>query len=701
MTNQILPNQHCCTNFFPASHVHQNSSVNSLKHGRILTVKPIVTVTCFVVMALTVFFCSSAMALTNNLPYDLSELSLEDLMNIEVTSVSKEPQKLSDSAAAIFVITQEDIRRSGATSIPEVLRLAPGVHVARIDTSKWSISIRGFNSRFSNKLLVLIDGRSVYSPLYSGVYWDVQDTMLEDIERIEVIRGPGATLWGANAVNGVINIITGNSFDTQGTLISAGTGNQEKMFTNGRYGGAINDKTSYRIYGKYFDRDKSTADDHRAEDGWDSRRGGFRLDSRLTAADSLTIQGDIYDNEADQTTSVSMMQTPYRKTFAETTDQSGGNLLLRWQRTFSDTTGLELQAYYDQTERHEYVLDQELDIYDFTLQNHFQLSRAQHVIWGMDYRFCRGDVTGNQGIRMRHSHCSKELFSTFIQDDIAVIPQQLHLILGSKFEHNGFTGYEVQPNARLLWTPNENHVCWAAFSRAVRTPGRIERDGHVQIIIPPQGGMPEPTIMQLEGTEDYDAEDLLAYELGYRFLGIDNFSVDIAAYYSDYDNLETIETQNSPPNIIKTLDNLMSGAAYGLEAAVEWQPLAWWRLTAVYAYENVSLELNDGSRDYSSLSAAEKDTPHNLASLRSSMDLPADMELDIWCRYVDALKEHKVDSYINMDIRLAWQARPGLEISLVGRNILDSEQMEYNRSSMGNKPTEVPRSLYFKTTWNL
>ncbi len=656
--------------------------------------------TCFAVFSLAAALgVSPGLASLNNLPDDLSDLSLEDLMNIEVTSVSKQPQKLSDSAAAIFVITQDDIRRSGVTSIPEALRLAPGVHVAHIDSNKWSISIRGFNSRFSNKLLVLMDGRSVYTPLYSGVYWDIQDTMLEDIERIEVIRGPGATLWGANAVNGVINIISRNSADTQGTMFSAGTGSREKLFGSGRFGGTIGTDTSYRIYGKYFDRDKFTADNHDADDGWNSLRGGFRLDSRLADADYLTVQGDIYDNESDQTMSVSMFQPPYRKIFAETTDQSGGNLLLRWRREFSETAGLEAQAYYDRTERNEYALHQKINIYDFDLQHHFQVKTSQEIIWGMGYRFYRDDLRGSQTISFSNTnHRNDDLFNAFIQDDIAVVPQQLHLIIGSKLEHNAYTGYEIQPNGRLLWTPSKDHACWAAVSRAVRTPSRVEHDSVVQIVIPPQGRMPGPMIMEMKGSDNYDSEKLVAYELGYRFLGIDNLSIDIAAYYNDYDDLQTFETTNMTEIAIK---NLMDGAAYGFEAAIDWQPLDWWRLQAAYAYENVSLELNGNSTDYTTLESAEKNVPHNLASLRSSIDLPADMELDIWCRYVDALRGQRIDSYINMDVRLAWQAKAGLEVSLVGQNLLDNEQPEYNKSNMGNQPTEVPSGLYLKATWSL
>jgi iron complex outermembrane receptor protein len=391
----------------------------------------------------------------------------------------------------------------------------------------------------------------------------------------------------------------------------------------------------------------------------------------------------------------------YRKKFAESTDQSGGNLLLRWQRTFSATSGLEVQGYYDRTEREEYAMHQKINIYDFNLQHHFQATADQEIIWGMGYRFYRDDLKGSRSISFSNTdHRNDDLFNAFIQDDIAVIPRQLHLILGSKLEHNDYTGYEIQPNGRLLWTPNENNTFWGAISRAVRTPSRVEHDSVVQVVIPlpPVPGQ-SPPIMQMRGSDDYDSEELLAYELGYRFLGIADLSVDFSAYYSDYDNLQTIEETTNRMN--KTLMNLMSGSVCGFETVIDWQPLDWWRLQATYAYENVSLELDGNSQDYTTLASAEGDVPRNLASLRSSMDLPADMELDIWWRYVDALRTQKVDSYINLDIRVAWQVEPGLEFSLTGQNLLDNEHPEYNKSNMGNQPTEVIRSIYIKATWSL
>ena len=660
--------------------------------------------TLLLVLLLPAFPALQALAETADLPDDLSELSLEDLMEIEVTSASKKPQKLANSATAIYVITQEDIRRSGVTSIPEALRMAPGVEVTRLNNSNWGISIRGFNGRFANKLLVLIDGRSVYTPLFSGVYWDEQDTMLEDIERIEVIRGSGATLWGANAVNGVINIITRNSADTQGCLMAMGTGSQERAFSDLRYGSKLGEKINYRIYGKYFDRNTLSADTHDAADSWNSRRGGFRVDGQLALNDTFTFQGDIYNTDTGNTIEYSNFQPPYEYTMEDSTAMKGGNLLFRWQR-HSAASDLELQTYYDRTDRDEFMLHEKRDTFDFNFQHRFQAGDFQEIIWGAGYRFSRDNMRGSFNAKAQNSyHRSDDLYSCFLQDELALVPEKLTLILGSKFEHNNYTGYEVQPNGRILWSPNNNHTFWAAVSRAVRTPSRAEHDSEINSIAAPNTAnnpYPFPVVVNIVSSDDFDSEEMTSYELGYRFLGLESLSLDFAAFYSDYDNLRTFRLTDShleAGHLLNTFifDNEMDGTVYGGEVVINWQPLAWWNLVGIYSYQYMALDLTDDNVAKGYTAGAN---PHHQASLRSRFDLPENFELDLRFRYVDDLPEKQTDSYISMDMRIGWQPFIDFHLDLVGQNLLDNEHFECKEGSEGLFSTEIERSVYLKATW--
>ncbi len=408
--------------------------------------------------------------------HQLKQLSLEQLMNIEVTSVAKKEQKVGETAAAIFVITQEEIRRSGVTSIPEALRLAPGVTVSRIDGNSWAIGVRGFGSGLSRSVLVLIDGRSVYTPLFAGVYWDVQDTLLEDIDRIEVIRGPGGTIWGANAVNGVINIITKSATETQGLLATAGGGSEEKGFGSLRYGGKIGEDFSYRVHGKGFRRDGQFTPHLSDVDDWQMGQGGFRTDWSLSERDKLTFQGDIYKGYSGLRTQVSSFSAPFSTIVERDTDLSGMNLLGRWNRTLSETSNLALQIYYDRTFRREPTFQEERNTVDFDFQHRFKIAGRQELIWGLGYRFTKGDTESVPTLVISPRNRADNLFSAFLQDEIVLVEDLLRLTVGSKFEHNDYTGFEFQPSGRLLWTPAARHVLWASFSRAVRTPSRVDRD---------------------------------------------------------------------------------------------------------------------------------------------------------------------------------------------------------------------------------
>jgi iron complex outermembrane receptor protein len=646
------------------------------------------------------------------LPADLTELSLEDLMDIEITSVAKKAQKLSEAAAAVFVITQEDIRRSGATSIPEALRMAPGLEVARIDANKWAVTSRGFNGRFANKLLVLIDGRTVYTPLYSGVYWDMKDTLLEDIDRIEVIRGPGASLWGANAVNGVINIITKSAKDTQGGLIVAGAGTEEQGFGAVRYGGKLGQDIDSRAYVKYFDRDSGVfSSGENGADQWDILRAGFRMDWQRSGPDALTLEGDIYDGEAGVTVVTKSFDPYVPPTFDEDDDISGANLLGRWKHTVSDTSEIALQVYYDRTERNGAILDQIHDTFDLDLQQQFTLGKRHEIVWGLGYRFVSDNIENTFYGSWDPDSRDDDLYSGFVQDDITLIKDQLRLTLGSKFEHNDYTGSEIQPNGRLMWTPREGHSIWTAVSRAVRTPSRTEEDGRLNTTVLPPGSLlplfPGYGVVSLFGDGDYESEELLAYELGYRVQPTDQFSVDIATFFNDYSNLRTLEPANpflevspSPAHLVFpfTADNKMDGEAYGVEVAADWRASDWWRIQASYTYLQIQLELDRDSGDTLSESA-EGESPHHQVSLRSSMDIVSDVALDLWVRYVDDLPSQDVDSYFTLAVRLGWKLDRNVELSVVGQNLLDNQHPEYKPEFIDTIPTEVERGVYGKVTW--
>src|SRR6266404_2082662 len=412
-----------------------------------------------------------------NPPKNLKQVSLEELGQIEVTTASKVPVKATRTPAAIYVITQEDIRRSGATSIPEALRMAPGVEVARVDSNTWSLGVRGFESTLSRSVLVLIDGRSVYTPLFAGVYWQVQDTLLEDIERIEVIRGPGGTIWGANAVNGVINIITKRAQETHGTLVSTGGGNLDQGFVNFRYGTGNDKGLNYRIYGKAFTRGPEFHPDQKQFDDWRMGQTGFRTDWDVHNRDRLTLQGDVYSGDAGQRVGITSYSPPFMTNVEQNAELSGGNLLARWERELGSGSNVQLQTYYDRTNRNQANFGESRDTFDIDFIHHLPLAGRQDFLWGLGARLSSGNVSEVvPTVVFTPNHYTDKLYNAFIQDEIPIVGDQLSLTIGSKFLHNGYSGFEIQPTARLLWTPSSRQTVWAAVTRAVRTPSRVEED---------------------------------------------------------------------------------------------------------------------------------------------------------------------------------------------------------------------------------
>ena len=638
------------------------------------------------------------------MPEDLTDMSMEALMDLEVTSVSKKAQKLSAAAAAVFVITNDDLHRWGVTNIPEALRRVPGIDVAKIDSNKWAITSRGFNDRFANKLLVLIDGRSVYTPLFAGVYWDNQDVVLQDVERIEVIRGPGGTLWGANAVNGVINIITKSAADTQGDMVSVTAGDEVRGIGVARHGGKLKNGINYRVYAKYSDYDEgyNSSDEH---DDWRTGQLGFRTDWVQTDRDRITLQGDYYRGKAGQQVNIATGPAgPPPTTINQVVDDTktdGGNLLFRWSRMLSKTSDFALQIYYDHVGLDGKVLYEDRDTFDVDFQHRFQWREVHDIVWGFDYRFTTDDTDNNPSFELDPSSRSVNLYSIFLQNEIK-LRDDLRLTLGTKLEHNDFSGFEYQPNARLAWAMTASQTVWGSVSRAVRTPARGEEDVLLRQVPPPAADPGIPIYAQ--GKNGYDSEDLIAYELGYRLNHKNIWSLDVAAFYNDYDNLRTLDPSidpGPPPSVRLPFDNNMSGETYGVEVATQWQVRSGWRLNATWSWLDMKLRLDSNSADTFSESA-EDASPTNKATIWSAIDLGYNLQFDAALRYVGDIEVNGVDidSYVEADLRLGWEARPGLELSLIGQNLLDNHHSEFLPTFIQSQPTEVERSIYGRVTWN-
>jgi iron complex outermembrane receptor protein len=613
------------------------------------------------------------------------KMSLEQLMDQDVTSVSKQPEPYREAAAAIQVITGDDIHRSGASSIPEALRLADNLEVAQQNSHDWSISARGFNAGLANKLLVMIDGRSVYTPLFSGVFWNAQDYLLEDIDRIEVISGPGGTLWGANAVNGVINITSKSAKDTQGLYVEGGGGSWLQDFAGVRYGGMLTTNISYRVYGKYFDRgDEVYATGKDAADSWRMGQTGFRIDDEASEQNNLTLQGDFYYSDVNVST-------------GGEGKAGGGNILGRWSHTISDDSDLSLQLYYDRTHLVDPISNQfgtaenltdDLDTYDLDFQHRFHLGERNRIVWGLGYRFTHDVDQGASNLAFLPPTLDRNLFSAFVQDEIRLC-KDVSLTLGTKVEHNDYTGFEYEPSGRLQWNATPNQMFWGAISRAVRTPSRVDRD-----IREPDSATPI-----LAGGANFESETLIAYELGYRARLTQKISTSISAFYNDYDDIRSLSF--TPATVIPLFfANNLAGQTYGGEFTADWQVLEWWRLHAGYDLLLENIHVKPGQMDINHALNETSDPKHQVF-LRSSMDLPHNLEFDTGLRWVDMLHNNNgatpgtVPSYFELDARLAWHVTKNIEVAVVGQNLLHDHHAEYGfPGPPGPSREEIVRSVY-------
>ena len=639
-------------------------------------------------------FAGSADAAREFTVEEAASAPIEELMNVQVTTVAGSEEDWFRSPAAVYVITPEQLRRTGHHTLADVLRIVPGVYVGSTNSHSWTVGMRGFAGGLANKTLVLIDGRAVYDPLFGGTFWDVQDILLTDLERIEVIRGPGATLWGANAVNGVINVITKSSAETQGLYVKAGGGNIEHGFASARYGGKLGNAT-YRVFGKYFDRDHYSQQNcdldaagecrpgrertDSAHDAWDLAHGGFRVDipHGLT---NFTVQGDIYNlgHLGESTAIPQANQKPLQD--INTGWTNGGNLLMRGSHAISPTAGLSMQAYYDRTSRTQAAgFHVERDTIDFDFRHYFRLGARNDIQWGLGDRTSADRSRDSEIVSLDPRSRKLNTISGFVQDTITLVPNELFAMIGTKLENNSFTGFEVQPGGRLWWTPDDRDTLWASISRPVRVPTRLEQDGFLVVAIAEAGGQQQP--VGVLGNPDAKSEKLIAYEIGYRHRFFENLTLDIAPFYNDYSNLLFV-----PKTLIGTFANAGSGESYGVEVSSMWRPFERWSLEGSYSY--VKLEIHGDI-----LPSDEGTSPHHQVKVFSFFDLTDQIELNTGLYYVDDVVTLGVPSYVRLDQGVTWHATKNIDLVLWGQNLLEERHREAS-------DVQVERAVYAEVNFH-
>jgi iron complex outermembrane receptor protein len=632
---------------------------------------------------------------------ELKRMSLEDLLDVEVTTLSRRPEPTTDVPAAIFVITQDDIRRSGATSLPEALRLAPGMQVAQIDGGKWATGVRGFSDRLSRAMLVLIDGRAVYSPLFAGTYWEVQETMLEDVERIEVIRGPGGTLWGANAVNGIVNIITRGAAQTQGVLATAEAGTYGQGLGAVRYGGSANNRTfNYRFYGKGLQRPHEYHATGTNYDDTTLMQGGGRADWSRSSGQTVTLQGDVYGERLGQQAVRTSYTAPFREVTTVRSPLSGGNVLARWSGGLGATGQFQLQTYYDRTNRDEVPIGENRDTFDVDFQHSGSQWRRHQLAMGAGYRVTSGRITAVAPSAILPETRTDNLFSAFVQDSIPFFGDRFRLDAGAKVEHNSYSGFEVQPSGRLLWTPRREHTLFLSATRAVRTPSRVETDYTTTSL----SGASPLSYVRLEPNPGFRPEELVAYEAGYRLRLGEWVYATASGFYNSLNDILSTELVGrfyeggdvEPSRLILPVmfRNGLSGESHGTELTADLRPLTWFRTTANYSYLKVAVTRDPGAVDVSQERRYERITPRHQLQLQASIDLPHRIAVDWLFRSASSIAlQPPVPSYATSTIRVGWQVSRQLEIAVVGQDLNQARHVEWP----GALP--IQRSGFVKVTW--
>lgn len=642
----------------------------------------------------------------------LLDLPFEDLLSLESTSVAKKRQRVQDSAAAVFVITQEDIRRSPANSIPDLLRMVPGLEVGNQGTGATAVSVRGFNSRLSNSLLVMIDGRSLYVSTFSGVFWDQLLLPLGDIERIEIVRGPGASLWGANAVNGVINIITKHSSNSLGTSLDARASIRDQE-VNLSHSGRISDTMSYRLYGTYRHEDGLVDVDGEAiSDRWVGYGAGARLDWEPSERDAFTLQAEFGDGSFDNTfesPNTDLLNPGYVTTKVQNGFENY-NVLARWARQQSETLDWTLQAHYDFVDRREFsgprLVWKQGDV-DFGL--HWQASDVHDFNFGIGGRFIDDIAYGGPSLQFEDFPRPDKWISGYVQDDISLIPDTLRLTLGAKVEHNNFTGFEFQPSAKLFFRPSKSVAMWGGVSRAVRTPSRFERSAHLSLSVELPGTLLNPTALpiytRLNGSEETDSERLTAYEAGLRIGLPESWSLDVATYYNRYKHLTTIEMAGTTPlfvtpipypvGLLVDMDFLNNGTAqtWGVEIALSGHIKPWWKVDLSYSHFDYKVELNPVTEVDTRLLFALNGSPTDQLSIRSAIDIGDRLAVDAQVRYVSSILDGSVPSYFGADLRLTYRPLDSLELSLIAENFATKRHAEFTQPSYLTPLAYTPRTV--------
>jgi iron complex outermembrane recepter protein len=629
----------------------------------------------------------------------LRGMSLEEVLNQPVTTVSRGEEPALRVPAAIHVITQDDIHRSGATSIPEVLRLAPGLQVARINAGIWAIGTRGFADRLARSMLVLIDGRPVYSPLFAGTYWETQDFLLDDIERIEVIRGPGGTLWGANAVNGIINIITKSAKNSAGLIARLATGSEDRALVGLRYGGTFGD-WDYRVYGKVVNKASQFHADGLDFDGLRGVHGGIRADRTFAGGRMLTVHGDAYGIRLGQRETLTSYTAPFSEVSSVDSPLSGANILTRWNEPIGPQSSFQLQASYARTNRDERPVGEKRDTVDIDFQHTPAPWRAHQLVWGLGYRVTSGRIRATALSAFNPATRTDRLFSGFLQDEVS-IDDRWRLTVGTKFEHNDYSGAELQPSARLLWSAHRDHTLWWSVTRAVRTPSRVETDYTTTSLLNPT----TPLFVRLLPNPEFKPERLIAYETGYRVRPVGPLYVSLAGFYNRLEDVlsteilpAVAEPPVSPVRVIVPVifANGLEGESYGGEISADVRPAPWWRVTGNYSYVRIQLARLPGSLDGSQERRNEGLSPRHQVRLHTSLDLARRWSVDADVRHVSALPAAPLPSYTTADARLAVRLTPRLELAIVGQDLMKAHHVEWPSTGAN---IAIQRRAYINLTW--
>ncbi len=659
---------------------------------------------CLVVVLLIVTRAASA---DSSQPKDaILTMSIEDLMDVEVFSVSKRKQQIGTIASAVSVIDENEIRQSGARSLPEILRLIPGVQVSQINATNWAVSIRGSNGQFSNKLQVLIDGQSVYSFGFSGVFWNDIDIPIEQIKRVEVLKGPGGAIWGANAVNGVINVITKNSAETQGTHLTLGGGNYKESLAMARHGFELSENNTGRIYVKQERQAPSrTENNEHGYDGATDIATGVRFDLKPTDEDTILLKADVFN-------SVGTLETVGATGFIPTTVKREINTTIvrmfgKWDHALSNTSEFSGQLDVSREDREYSITSLVTDTLNLGLQYNLHFGDSQELTIGTDYRHVHDDAADGTFLRFDPNQRNHDIMGLYVQHQIDLIPDSLTFTSGLRLDRNDFTGWEYQPNLRLIGRPSESHSVWGSYSRATRTPSRVENDMRFVNGLVPIETLKSNALLEIQGSTSTQSENLTAYELGYRFVPRKNISVDLASYYFQYDDLTTIAIQGDPtvdissgePRIIIPLgaSNAATGSAYGGEVSLRYNPTDWWRASLGYSYIETESSYDQSTQDI--FLNPNSFTPKHAVIFRTGVTVLRDIELDSTLRYVGSTQDNLVDPYFQLDVRIGVPLAPNVLFAIVGQNLISDKHREFSSISPNPVQVDIPRGVYGKITW--